>query len=45
MSVCILDQAGATLLHRTMTAPPEALLKAIAPSRAQIVLAAACLLP
>ena len=42
--VCILDQAGETLLHRHMTATPEALLKAIAPSRDQIVLAAACLL-
>ena len=33
MYVCILDQAGETLLHRTMTATPEALLKAIAPYR------------
>ena len=45
MYVCILDQAGATLLHRHMTATPEALLTAIAPSRDQIVLAAACLFP
>ena len=45
MDVCLLDQAGATLLHRHMTATPEALLKAIAPSRDPIVLAAACLLP
>ena len=44
MYLCILDQAGETLLHRNMTATPEALLTAIAPSRAQIVLAAACLL-
>src|SRR6266851_9933329 len=44
MDVCILDQAGETLLHRNMTATPEALLKAIAPSRDPIVLAAACLL-
>ena len=43
MSVCLLDQAGATLLHRHMPATPEALLKAIAPYRDQIVLAAACL--
>ncbi len=42
MYVCILDQAGETLLHRNMTATPEALLKAIAPSHDQIVLAAAC---
>jgi transposase len=43
MYVCILDQAGETLLHRHMTATPEALLKAIAPSRDQIVLAAECM--
>ena len=40
MSLCILDQAGETLLHRNMPATPEALLKAIAPYRDQIVLAA-----
>ena len=28
MYVCILDQAGETLVHRNMTATPEALLKA-----------------
>jgi transposase len=43
MYLCILNQAGETLLHRNMTATPEALLKAIAPSRAQIVLAAECM--
>ena len=43
MYLCILDQAGATLLHRNRPAPPEALLKAITPSRDQIVLAAACM--
>ena len=43
MDLCILDQAGVTVFHRNMTAPPEALLKAIAPYREQIVLAAACL--
>src|SRR6266853_2250344 len=43
MYVCILDQAGETLLHRNMPATPEALRKAIAPYRGQIVLAAACL--
>jgi transposase len=43
MDLCILDQAGETLLHRHMTATPEALLKAIAPYRDQIVLAAECL--
>src|SRR5712691_7521241 len=45
MDGCILDQAGAPLWHRTMTATPEALLTAIAPSREPLVLAAACLLP
>lgn len=43
MDLCILDQAGETLLHRNMTATPEALLKAIAPYREQIVVAAECL--
>ena len=43
MYVCILDQAGETLVHRNMTATPEALLKAIAPYRDQIVLAAECM--
>jgi transposase len=43
MYVCILHQAGETLVHRNMPATPEALLKAIAPSREQIVLAAACM--
>lgn len=43
MYICILDQAGETLVHRNMTATPEALLKAIAPYREQIVLAAECM--
>jgi hypothetical protein len=45
MSRCILDQAGETLVHRHRPATPEALLKAITPSRAQIVLAAAWMFP
>ena len=45
MYVCILDQAGETLLHRNMTATPEALLKAIAPSRDQVVLGAEWMFP
>jgi transposase len=45
MYLCILDQAGETLLHRNMPATPEALLKAITPYREQIVLAAECLFP
>ncbi len=43
MSLCILDQAGETRLHRNLTATPEALLKAIAPYRDPIVLAAECM--
>jgi transposase len=43
MYVCILDQAGDTRLHRNMPATPEALLKAIAPYREQVVLAAECM--
>ena len=43
MYLCILNQAGETLFHRPMPTTPEALLKAIAPSREQIVLAAACM--
>ena len=43
MYLCILDQAGATLLPRNMTATPEALRKAIAPYRDPIVLAAECM--
>ena len=45
MYLCILDQAGETLVHRNMPATPEALLTAIAPSREQVVLAAECLFP
>jgi hypothetical protein len=44
MYVCIRDQAGDTRWHRHRHATPEALLKAIAPSREPIVMAAACLL-
>ena len=40
MSVCSLNQAGETLLHRHMQATREALLKAIAPYRDQIVMEA-----
>jgi transposase len=43
MYVCILNQAGETLLHRHMKATPEALLKAIAPYRPDIVVAVECM--
>jgi hypothetical protein len=42
MYVCIRDQAGETLVHRHMQATPEARLKAIAPYRDQLVIAAEC---
>jgi transposase len=45
MYLCILDQAGAPLLPRNMPATPEALLKAIAPSQGQSVLAAEWMFP
>jgi hypothetical protein len=43
-TVYLLNQAGATLVHRHMNTTPEALRKAIAPDRAQIVMAAAWML-
>jgi transposase len=43
MYVCILNQAGATLLHRHMQATPEALRNVIAPYRPDIVVAVACM--
>jgi transposase len=43
MYVCILNQAGETLLHRTLKTTPEACLKAIAPYRPDIVVAVECL--
>ena len=45
MSVCILRQDGEVVLHRHMQAGPDALLKAIASSRAQIVMAVAWVFP
>jgi transposase len=43
MYVCILDQGGEILLHRTMKTSPDALLKAIAPYRDHMVVAAECM--
>jgi transposase len=43
MYVCILDQGGEMLLHRNMKTSPDALLKAIAPYRDHIVVAAECM--
>jgi transposase len=42
MSLCVLNQAGAILLHRNMTTSPETLLRNIAPYRADIVVAVEC---
>jgi hypothetical protein len=42
--VCILRQDGEMVLHRTMPASPDALLKALAPYRDDMVIAVACLL-
>ena len=43
MYVCILSQDGEVVLHRNMQASPDALLKAIAPSRDDIVIAVECI--
>ncbi len=43
MSVCILDQSGEILVHRTMKTDPETFLKAIAPYRQGMVVAVECL--
>jgi len=45
MSVCILDQSGEVLVHRTMQTASQTFLKALAPSRAGLVVAVACLFP
>ena len=41
--VCILTQAGETLLHRNLKTHPETFLKAIAPYRDGLVVAVACM--
>jgi len=43
MYVCILDHHGEILLHRTMPARPETLLKAMAPYRDDMVVAVECM--
>jgi hypothetical protein len=43
MYLCILNQAGAIVLHRNMKAEPDSFLKAIAPFRDQIVVAVECI--
>ena len=44
MDLCILSQDGEVMLHRNMKASPDALLKAIAPYRDDMVIAVACIL-
>src|SRR5438552_17031624 len=43
MYVCILSQDGEVVLHRNMQASPDALLKAIAPYRDDMVIAVECI--
>jgi hypothetical protein len=43
MYVCILNQAGETLLHRNMKTTPDAFLNVIAPYRPDIVVAVECM--
>ena len=43
MYVCVLNQAGETLLHRNMKTDPEIFLKVIAPYREGIVVAVECM--
>ena len=43
MTMCILDPAGAIVLHRNMKADPESFLKAIEPFRQDIVVAVECI--
>jgi hypothetical protein len=43
MYICILDQEGETTLHRHSKATPEALLRAIAPYREDVVVAVECM--
>src|SRR5438093_4784634 len=43
MYLCILNQAGAIVLHRNMKAEPDSFLKAIAPFRQDIVVAVECM--
>ena len=43
MYMCILNQAGAIVLHRNMKAEPESFLNTIAPFRKDIVVAVECI--
>ena len=43
MYLCILNQAGAIVLHRNMRAEPESFLQAVEPFRQDIVVAVECI--
>ena len=43
MSLCVLHQDGAILVHRNMPAGPAPFLTAVAPSRTALVVCVACL--
>jgi len=43
MSLCVLNQDGEIMLHRHMKAAPDTFLKAIAPSREDLVVGVECL--
>jgi predicted NBD/HSP70 family sugar kinase len=43
MYVCIVNQAGDIVVRRHLPTSPEALLKTIAPSREQMVIAVECI--
>ena len=43
MTLTVLDQAGATVLHRNIKAEPAAFLQAVAPCRAGLVVGAECM--
>jgi len=45
MSLCVLNQEGAILVHRNMSAGPEPFLKAVAPYRTDLVGCVACIFP
>ena len=43
MYICILDREGRTILHKNLTAGPQAFLDAVAPYRDDLVVAAECM--
>jgi transposase len=45
MYVCVLNQDGDIVMHRNMKARPDTFLRTVAPSRADLVVAVACVFP